>query len=287
MKKQSIILLIILFAGLLAFIFIWQRNSVPSITYFSMDQETTFKEAGTQLEMISEKTNDSYEITWKVHSKTDGILYLRQDASLLFSNGILRGIRSKWIENTDSILIKENFFDEDSSHYQSISIHHGEAHYPDDEIKSIQKMTYDQLYVIDSPNTALDSFKTPKNKYEAEWATLLEHTTNQQLKYSWKQLINYFHIDYDAYFTVPLTQLYSYNTEALPTFTQDETNQIIGQLWEGIYKNYIVNAKSTENNHLNSYIPLILFDKHNQHLIVLYEINGEKKKLIQQYPVFQ
>ncbi|WP_164668609.1 hypothetical protein [Virgibacillus doumboii] len=286
MNKRKTTLVLILFAGLLAFIFIWQKTSIPSITYFPMDEGTSFKKASTSLDLISEKTNDSYEITWKVRSKTDKKLYLRQDASLLFNNGILRGVRSKWVENTDTIQIKENIYSEDSTFFQSISIHHGEVHYPDDEIKSIQKMTYDQLYVIDSPNTALESFKTPENEYETEWATLLEHTTHQQLVYSWKQLIHYFHIDNEAYFTVPLTRLYKYNTEPLPSFTQEETNQIIGQLWEGIYKNYIIAAKSIENNQLKSYIPLVLFDRQNQHLLVLYEINGEKEKLIQQYPDF-
>lgn len=287
MKKRFLIYLVILIVILPTIVYFGQENTVPTITYFPMDEETSFEKASTRLEMVSEKTNDSYELTWESESKSDKEIYLRQDASILFSNGILRGIRSKWIEGADSIRIKEKLYGEDSSYFQAISYHHGEIHYPDDQIKSIQQITYDQLYVIDSPNTALESFKTPENEYETQWSTLLDHTTHQQLLYSWKLLIDYFNIDNESYFSVPLTRLYKYNNEPLPSFTQKQTNQIIGQLWEGIYKNYIINAKNIENNQLKSYVPLVLFDKQNEHLIVLYELNGEKEQLIQQYPAFQ
>lgn len=287
MNKRVLLFITILFVSLLLGLYTWQSNVVPSITYFPMDKETSFEKACTKLEMISERTNDSYEITWGSISKSERELYLRQDATLLFDNGMLRGIRSKWVEGTDSIQIKENLYGEDSSYFQAISYHHGEVHYPDDQIKSIHQMTYDQLYVIDSPNTILESFKTPQNDYETQWATLLDHTTHQQLLYSWKQLIHYFNINNEAYFAVPLTNLYKYNSQPLPSFTQEQTNQIIGQLWEGFYKNYIINAKNMEKNQLKSYIPLVLFDRQNKHLIVLYELNGEKEQLIQQYPEFQ
>lgn len=287
MKKRLLIYIIIFFIFLPVFVFIMQEKTIPTITFFPMDEETSFEKANTRLEMISEKSNDSYEIIWESDSKSDKEIYLRQDASLIFNNGMLRGIRSKWMEDTDRIQTKEKIIGEDSSYFQAISYHHGEIHYPDDQIKSIHKMTYDQLYVIDSPNTALESFKTPNDKYETEWATLLDHTTHQQLLYSWKLLIRHFDIAGESYLSVPLTQLYKYNDEPLPSLTQEQTNQIIGQLWEGIYKNYIINAKNIEKNKLKSYVPLILFDKQNQHLIVLYEINGKKERLIQQYPEFQ
>ncbi|MFC4558812.1 hypothetical protein ACFO3D_11380 [Virgibacillus kekensis] len=287
MKKQTIIIITVLTAGITASFLIWNLNSVPAITYFPTDKQTSFEYANTNLDMLSEKTVDTYEVLWNISSKSDRTLYLRQDASLLFVNGVLRGIRSKWEEDTAGIEIKEKLSGEDSSYFQSISYHHGEVHYPDDRIKSIHTMTYDQLYVIDSPNTPLESFKVPKDDYETQWSTLLIHTTHQQLLYSWKQLINHFQINNESYLAVPLTRLYKYNHEPLPSFTQDQTNQIIGQLWEGLYKNYILTAKNIEEGEqLNSYIPIILFDKQNKHLIVLYELNGEKHRLIQQYPDF-
>ncbi|TFJ93670.1 hypothetical protein [Lentibacillus salicampi] len=283
MKKQLIFLLTIPLICTTLLIVLWQMDSAPAITYFPEDEQTGFAETSTMLEMVSEKTRDSYEMIWSSKSVSDRELYLRQDASILFNNGQLLGVQSKWKENTDAIQLKETFNGEDSNYFQSISFHHGEVHYPDDEIKSIHDMTYDQLYVIDSPSTDLESFRTPETDYEHEWSHLLDHTTQQQLLYKWKQLMTHFNIDQEAYHTVPLTDLYKFNTKPLPSLTQAQTNQIMGQLWEGIYKNYVLNVKNA-NNTVKSYIPLLLFDKQNDHLLVLFEWNGQKERLIQQYP---
>lgn len=285
MKKWTtgIVAAFILVAPAILF-YLFNNQTLPVITYFPMDKETDFVHHSTRLQLIEETDKDSYEISWESNSKSERNVYLRQDASLLFDNGRLRGVQSRWTENTALIRMKQKLFGDDSSHFQAIAYHHGEVHYPDDQIKSIHKMSYDQLYVIDSPNTPLESFKIPENEMEDEWVRLLEHTTHQQLVYYWKNLIHHFKINSKNYTPVPLTQLYKYNNQSLPSFTQEETNQIIGQLWEGLYKNYILNAKNSK--HLQSSVPLILFDKNNKHLLVVYALNGKKEKLIQQYPDF-
>ncbi|WP_010530991.1 hypothetical protein [Lentibacillus jeotgali] len=285
MNKRLMLLIVIpLISTSLLLILLWRMDTAPAITYFPEDEQTRFEETGTILEMISENTRDSYNMAWTSTSVSEQELYLRQDASLLFNNGQLLGVRSKWKENTDTIRIEEKFSAEDSNYFQAISFHHGEVHYPDDEIKSIHHMTYDQLYVIDSPSTVLESFKTPETDFEQEWARLLDHTTEQQLVYNWKRLMAHFDINEDAYYKIPLTDLYKYNTKPLPSLTQKQTNQIMGQLWEGIYKNYVLNVKNLRGKTVKSYIPLILFDKRSEHLMVLFEWNGEKERLIQQYP---
>ncbi|WP_077326977.1 hypothetical protein [Virgibacillus siamensis] len=278
------LLAVLLAAGAALFLFTYTTGDTPAITYFPMDQKTKFVHASTRLKLIEEMDKDSYRISWESESKSDQKLYLRQDAAMLFDNGRLIGIQSKWKENTAIIKMKQKLTGDDSSHFQTITYHHGEVHYPDDQIKSIHKMSYDQLYVIDSPNTPLDSFKIPENEDEDEWVRLLEHTTHQQLVYNWKNLMHHFKINSSKYKPVPLTKLYMYNDQPLPSFTQEETNQIIGQLWEGLYKNYILNAKVDQQ--IKSYVPLILFDKQHKHLLVLYTLNGQKEKLIQKYPDF-
>ena len=66
--------------------------------------------------------------------------------------------------------------------------------------------------------------------------------------------------------------------------SQQETNVLIGRLWEGIYKNYVIPASESSENQLESYIPLILIDKQNTHLYVLFELNGGREQLIQRIP---
>ncbi|RYG74698.1 hypothetical protein EU245_00480 [Lentibacillus lipolyticus] len=291
MKKQRsilVILTIIPFICTCVLIYLWQSASAPAITYFQEDTKTGFRGTGTELELISQKTRDSYDILWKSGSVSEKDVYLRQDVTILFDNGRLYGIKTKWKEDNSTIKMKEKITGEDSNYYQAISYHHGEVHYPNNRITSIQQMTYDQLYVIDSPNTDLQSFKKAETHDEYEWEHLLGHTTEQQLSYSWNQLMNHFQINKDAYTAVPLTALEKYSHEPLPSFTQQQTNQIIGQLWEGIYQNYVIPFISAESQSetLASFVPVILFDKQKNHLIVLYEINGKKKRLIQQYPDF-
>ncbi|MGX4669592.1 hypothetical protein JNUCC74_10295 [Cerasibacillus sp. JNUCC 74] len=280
MKK----VIIILCAGIiLASICIINVQTKPAITYFPIDQDTTFSTAKTSLSLITEKENDNYKLLWQTNSTTDIPVYLRQDVSLLFDNGRLRGALTKWVQNTDTIQLKEMLQLEDSSLYQSISFHHGEIHKSRDEIKSIQKMSSDYLYVIDSPTTPLVSFKTAKSNYEREWKDLLDRTSKQQLLYHWNTLLNHFQIDKEKYLAVPLTSLDKYQNEPLPSLSQAQTNKIIGQLWEGLYKNYVIPIVKTEKEVVDSYIPLILFDKENKHLLVLFELNKKKKQLIQEY----
>ncbi|TMN20970.1 hypothetical protein [Lentibacillus cibarius] len=288
MKKRLLMLAIVPVLCIGIFIYIWQTSTSPAITYFEEDKETNYHKTSTYLKLLSEESRDSYEVGWNSQSVSERELYLRQDVSLLFHNGRLRGVKSKWKENASTIKLKEKVTGEDSNYYQAITYHHGEVHYPDDRITSIQQMSYDQLYVIDSPNTALRSFKKAESDFEYEWKRLLRHTTQQQLAYSWNQLMEHFQVDKSSYRAVPLTALKRFNQEALPSFTPAQTNQIIGQLWEGLYKNYIIPlvTSKSKSETLTSYTPVILFDKQKTHLMVLYEINGEKKRLIQKYPAF-
>ncbi|MBY7143373.1 hypothetical protein KFZ56_09990 [Virgibacillus sp. NKC19-3] len=283
MKNWIFITIALSLITLFGIVYFVKMNTSPAITYFPIDEKTPFTHANTSLELSTAKGNDSYEIDWTSNSRSGKEMYLRQDASLLFDNGRLRGVHSKWMQDTESIYLEEALLSEDSSYFQAISFHHGEVHYPNDEIKSIHQMSNDHLYVIDSPATPLEAFHSPKNKAQNEWKELLDRTTKQQLLHHWHQLFTHFNISSESYLAVPLTNLYHYNNQPLPSMTQEQTNKVIGQLWEGVYKNYIIPAANTENNKLESFVPIVLFDKDNDHLLVLFELNGKKEKLIQNY----
>ncbi|CDO01893.1 hypothetical protein BN988_00345 [Oceanobacillus picturae] len=283
MNKWGFLSIIIVSISVAVSIYIINIHTLPAITYFPITEDQRFEKVQTDISLFSENGNDSYEIIWSATSVSDAPTYLRQDASLLFDNGRLRGLRSIWKQDTDSIIMKERLFHEDSSLFQAITFHHGEIHKQDKSIHSMQQITADQLYVIDSPTTALESFKKPQNNYEVEWKNLLEKTTRQQLLYHWNQLFTHFDIDSSNYLSVPLTSLATYQTKPLPSLTQQETDKIMGQLWEGLYKNYIVPATTKNNKKPTSYIPIILFSKDQDHLLVLFELNGRKNQLIQKY----
>ena len=283
MKYNFITIIItIIFSFTIAVTYYINKDS-PAIKYFPIDRELTFSTYETKLQLLSQLDADEYDIEWKSKSELAEPIYLRQDVSLLYANGRLKGMLSKWKENEKNIELTATIHSEDSSHFQSVAFHHGEVHYPDDEIKSIHAMSQDEIYVIDSPHSALQSFEQPTNPIQKEWKHTLDHTTNQQLSYHWSQLLKYFSIPQKKYNLIPLTNLHSYQDTPLPGLTQEETDKIIGQLWEGLYKNYILEI-STSRQPVNSFVPLILFDKQNTHLMVLFQDQqGEKQQLIQHY----
>src|SRR5699024_3141554 len=103
----------------------------------------------------------------------------------------------------------------------------------------------------------------------------------RQLLLHWNQLIDYYHINESNYTSVPLNQLVIFEKQNIPSLSHKETKRVMGQLWEGLYKNYIIHItdkKSHENPH---FMPLIMIDKDHTHLLVLFELNGEKIKLKQ------
>ncbi|WP_077621504.1 hypothetical protein [Sediminibacillus massiliensis] len=286
MSKSSVALICVIIGCLALGWAVYEKQDVSVIKYFPPDESQSFSSFSTEINMLSQTDLDEYDIQVISDSTMEAPIYLRQDVSLLYVDGRLKGILSKWKENAQSISQESTIHGEDSSHFQAITLHHGEVHYPDDKIKSIQAMSYDELYVIDSPYSPLESFSKPVNPTQVEWKKTLDHATNQQLSYFWRQLIADYKIPSNSYTIVPLTELYQFQSTPLPNLTQEKTNQVIGQLWEGLYKNYIlgVSQSQTETNPLNTFIPIILFDNNGKHLIVLYRDNrGKNQQLIQYY----
>ncbi|OEH92923.1 hypothetical protein BFG57_14590 [Bacillus solimangrovi] len=256
-----------------------------TMIYFPIDETISFENIQTSLLLLDEKDEDEYVIDWKVSSKSNRNVYLRQDISLLFSDGKLIATLGKWKENTNILSQEKKIKGEDSSHLSALSLHHAEAHYPDDIIKGQQLMSYAQLYIIDSPLQPLESFSTASTTAEKEWKETLDRATAQALKYSWTRLIDTYNIPVKQYKLIPLTSLHQYTDKPLPNKTVAESQRILGQLWEGLYKNYYLGIKKengTTINPIGSTIPLILFN--DTHLIVLIEdINGDPNQLIQYY----
>lgn len=278
---------IVAFLGIMLFT---NSEDTSAVKYFPLDRDVRFEETYTELNLLSESDEDEYDLEWKTGSTLDKPVYLRQDVSLLYMDGRLKGILSKWKENGQNLYQEKKVHGEDSNHYQVITFHHGELHYPDDEIKSIQDMSRSELYVIDSPLTPLESFTTPENQSQESWKQKLDHATNQQLSYQWNQLIEHFQIPKDQYEIIPLTELTDYETKPFPKLTAEQTQQVIGQLWEGLYKNYILTITGEaqpEKEMIHSYVPLVLADLDGTHLLILFEdSNQEKQRLTQYYPEF-
>ncbi|MFZ3588145.1 hypothetical protein ACOI1C_02475 [Bacillus sp. DJP31] len=257
-----------------------------SLTYFPIDPSLSFLTAETILTLQTEKGNDEHFVDWETISETDKKVYLRQDVSILFRGGFLVDSMYQWKENASTLEQLKNVRGEESSLFQSISLHHAEIHLQDDVIKSAQTMTMKNLYIIDSSFSPLDSFQKPSNKEQSEWKKIVDHVLTEHLNYSWNELISYFQINRENYYEITMLDLITYNSKPLPGFDQGKSQEIIGQLWEGLYKNYLLGIKLSPSETISpigSKVPLILLSKDLTHLYILIEgKDGEKIKLVQE-----
>lgn len=240
-----------------------------AIIFFPIDYDSKFNYATTSLVAL----DDNVTVDWTSKSESEIETYLRQDVSLVFVNGKLSGVQNKWmkneslIEQTKQLLINKNAL------LQAISFHHGEIH-EDNAIYSIQAMSNDFLYIINH-----DSFHYPKTAKEIEVSEKLNQQIERKLNKYWEQLIRYFSIDQNNYILYPLTDINQLAYDLTDLTSEENSDQIIGQLWEGLYKNYILQAIEVK---ANNYMPIILLAKDYSHLYVLYEMNEENQQLIQQ-----
>lgn len=238
-----------------------------TITYFPIDGTKEFSKASTILS-FDDETKVLY---WKTNSETEDNFYLRQDVSLLFINGRLKGILNAWRQRETTIEQEESLTVDAPSFVQSLTFHHGEWH-ENDTITSIQQMTKDEGYI-------LDNYLIKKPTKKKEIAHQINETIDEQLHLCWQQLIDFYNLDEQQYKLISFMQLDQFESYLGPDISAVTAARITGQLWEGLYKNYILEAIS-ENS--NDYMPVILLANDLSHLYVLFQLQGENKQLRQQ-----
>jgi hypothetical protein len=242
-----------------------------SITYFPIDPKVTFKTAETNLTVMSKPANT---LLWKEKSILDREAYLRQDAALLFANGRLIDQLWNWKQNTSVIEQEKRITIDESVFLQAITFHHAELHENDNQIFSSQAMSSHQIFFITTQN---DQEKLKKQ---------LDQQTERMLQLSWNKGLRHFSINLRNYQEAfPLSQFNELAKDTLPGFTKSETAAIVGNLWEGLYKNYILGIKKAEGaieNPKGSTLPLILIANDKTHLLVLTETRSGEPILLRQ-----
>jgi hypothetical protein len=264
-----LVLMVILAIGIK---FIYKPQIQESIIFFPINEHVTYESALTLLNLHPEKKDHYYEFDWKTSSKLDTPAFLRQDVGFLFINGRLKGKLNEWEQDTDQIVQEETIKGKESSILQALSFHYSEIHDNEDEYTSAQKMTEDTLYVIDSNFSSLNSFRQPGTKMEKEWKAIIDRVSSQQLDYLWEKGIDAFDIPTKEYTAIPLTQFPNLESQPLEGFNKKEWERLIGNLWEGLYKNYYLGIKKEDGtiiDSIDSTIPLILIKKDKKELIVL------------------
>lgn len=247
------------------------NSSEETITFFPLNDAVHYKSASTSLTLQKDKTNDKHEIDWKVQSNLDREAYLRQDMGLLFVNGLLKGKVAKWEQDTADLYQEKSISSGESAKYDGITFHYSELH-DGDRITSAQRMSDDMLYVIDSPFSPLQSFSIAKSKQEKEWKKVLDQSVSNTLNKSLKKAEKTYGFKAASYITLPLDAIRQYEDQPLKGFTQKETANILGKLWEGLYKNYYLGIKKSDGtvaDPIDSTMPIILVSRDKSHLLVV------------------
>ena len=284
--KEAIPFLVIMFIVALGIEFIYKPQTKESIIFFPINENVSYESATSILMLEPEKKNDHYEVNWKISSKLDTPAYLRQDVGFLYMNGRLKGLMNEWEQDTDQIVEESTIKGKESSLLQALSFHYSEIHESDTEFTSSQKMSEDTLYVIDSNFSPLNAFRQPATDAEKEWKNILDKVTGQQLDYLWEKAIASLNIPVEEYTSIPLTRLSMLEGQPLEGFTQKEWDRLIGNLWEGLYKNYYLGIKKEDGSvveSIDSAIPLLLVKKDKKEvLVLLIDKNGDPSILKQQ-----
>lgn len=280
-------LLIVITVGLTYFAcFYWlihEREEIETITYFPLDEMAEFIQKKTSIGEIS-TGNDVISLPITIRSQLNQTAYLRQDISLVFGNGRLIGKLGKWGENTDTIHVEDVIQISGDQIIRAISDHHAEIH-RGEKITSSQTMSEDIQYIVTSNEKGGLSFKTPKTKEEEKWEKKLNRLEVETIRESVARSMYLFNLNSEHYNQIPLTELPLYETKPLPSFTQQQTNEIIGQLWEGLYKNYFLNIRTNDGrlvSPIGSTIPVILLAKDKSHLYVIFETQNQEPILLKQ-----
>lgn len=261
------------------------NSSEETITFFPLNEAVQYKSASTSLTLQKNKQNNKHEIDWKVQSSLEQEAYLRQDMGLLFVNGYLKGKAAKWEQDTAD-LYQENFISSgESAKYDALTFHYSELHGDGDRITSAQRMSDDMLYVIDSPFSPLQSFSVAKSKQEIEWKKVLDQSVSNTLNKSLNMAERTYGFKAANYLTVPLDTIRQFEDQPLKGFTQKETANILGKLWEGLYKNYYLGIKKSDGtvvDPIDSTMPLILVSRDKSHLLVVTQTDSGESIVLKQ-----
>ncbi|MCM3730687.1 hypothetical protein M3196_03275 [Fictibacillus nanhaiensis] len=281
-KISIYILIIILVIGIIYQPFI-KKEARESITFFPIDNSFSFTEANTSL-TFNKGTPSSYELEWEVESESSESVYLRQDIAMIYENGKLTNKMTEWKTSAKEIDLEKNIKGNKPALWETITYHQGEIHINEEKYRSVQKMSNDLLYTL-KINSYFSGIKTPKSAAERRLKNALDQETNQYLQNALNQLTNYYQINRDNFHIISLQSLTGYNEKALPGFDQQKSQEIIGKLWEGLYKNYFINITTKSGQKVSpigSSMPFILLSKDKTHLFVLFQTStGENIQLIQ------
>jgi hypothetical protein len=284
MKNPLKYILILTFAAAFALFYILQaKTAEETIIFFPLDPSLRFESYSTNL--TANKKANHYQITWNVQSDLLEQAYLRQDVSLLFKNGKLHGVLKEWIQPAKQVNQQKKFRESQSGLFESISFHYAEVHPTTNEFTSVQAISKDHLYVIQTPLSSFQFFREPISNDQKEWKLTIDKKTEAEATAGFTHVLNAFQINERKYRVSKLTNLNRTTEPFWAGFPMSKRDETIGKLWEGLYKNYILGIKKEDGHTIDpngSTVPFILMPNDKSELLVLFTASDGTPILLRQ-----
>ncbi|HSU80209.1 MAG TPA: hypothetical protein VLK78_07310 [Candidatus Angelobacter sp.] len=250
-----------------------EASTINSLTYFPRDPAIQFLTATTSLRQSpNEKGTSGYTVHWTTQSEINHPVYLRQDVSLLFQNGKLIQINNHWKQQVKALTFSKSLSMKKEGYFEALTDHYAESHPKDSEIKSQDVMSWDHLYVRTKGLKNPESFTYPTKKQDNLFKDKLTTEMEARQTNLLNQATRTFQLKPEEYDVFPLNHLVSYQNNPLPGLTEETSHRVISELWEGLYKNYILGIHEKGRalqSPIGSDMPLILYKKSGDQLLVL------------------
>lgn len=270
MKKSSLNrYIIILSAIIISFYLYSSKQSQETIIFFPIDPSYYFEHASTHL-IASQSGKDTYSLDWTVDSTLNDRAYLRQDISLLYKNGQLEAILNKWKQHTSLINQKKKLKNRESARFDAISFHYAEIHRNEETFSSVQQMSKARLYAVTTPS--FTAFQKPLSEVQKQRKNRLDSEMNTKTKSALNTALAHFQINKEQYQTIPLTDLPTKANQIFRLFPKKKREEMIGKLWEGLYKSYILGIRKEDGSLVNpegSSIPQLLVANNQREILIL------------------
>src|SRR5690625_6449854 len=104
--RKYLYLTFIIISSVMVTLYVLTKCSRPAIIYFPIGEQMKLDFVQTKLKVTPK--NQKQQLIWTSYSKSEQPLYLRQDVSLLYEDGLFKGVQSKWIEDQATILLEKD-----------------------------------------------------------------------------------------------------------------------------------------------------------------------------------
>lgn len=284
MKKHLPKRHILFFSAIIISMYLFlSKQAEETIIFFPIDPYNYFEHTSTHL-IPSQSGKDTYSVQWKVDSKLNEPTYLRQDISLLYKNGQLEAVLNKWKPHTQSVTQKKKLKERESARFDAVSFHYAEIHRNEDtSYTSVQQMSKARLYALVSPS--FTAFQKPISEVQKQGKDRLDNEINARTNTALNKALEHFQMNKQQYQIMSLTDLPTKANQFFRMFPPKKREEIIGKLWEGLYKNYLLGIKKEDGTLVNpegSSIPQLLVANNQREMLILFTLKDGTPIMLRQ-----